>query len=259
MTETYAPPFAGKVALVTGASSGIGAATARLLAERGAAVAVNYHRSKDRAEELAEKLTSAGARAMAVQADVTDEAQTRSMVEETEVRLGPLDVLVLNAAGVRGHEARIAPTVDLAWEDVAFVAERQLKAIFHPVKATLPGFLERGSGSIVMVGAALARRQAAGFLALALAKSGVEAAVKTLAREVGPRGIRVNGVGPGLILSPIGERMPEAARRAAAERAALRRNGTPEDVAEVIAFLASDHASYLTGEYMLVDGGTAMI
>ena len=83
--------------------------------------------------------------------------------------------------------------------------------------------------------------------------------MKTLAREVGPRGVRVNGVGPNLILSPIGERMPEGARKAAAERSAVRRNGTPEEVAEVIAFLASDQASYLTGEYMLVDGGTAMI
>ena len=132
------------------------------------------------------------------------------MVTETETRLAPLDVLVLNAAGMRGHEARIAPALELTWEDIAFAAERQLKAVFHPVKAALPGMVERGSGSVVMVGAALARRQAPGFLAVAIAKSGVEAAVKTLAREVGPRGVRVNGVGPNLILSPIGERMPRA-------------------------------------------------
>jgi 3-oxoacyl-[acyl-carrier protein] reductase len=254
-----APPFAGKVALVTGASSGIGAATARLLASRGAAVAVNYHRSEERAKELVEEILSAGGRAIAVHADVTDEQQVRALVQETEKRLGPLDVLVLNAAGVGSDEARIAPAVELEWDDIAFVSERQLKAVFHPVKAALPGLTGRGSGAVVMVGAALARRQAPGFLAVALAKAAVEAAVKTLAREVGPQGVRVNGVGPNLILSPIGERMPEGARRAAAERAALRRNGRPEDVAEVIAFLASDQASYLTGEYMLVDGGTAMI
>lgn len=254
-----ATSFAGRAAIVTGASSGIGAATARLLAARGASVVVNYHRSERMAKEVVEGIVSDGGNAIAVGADVTDPAQVDALVEGTRSRFGDPEVLVLNAAGIASDHAPIAATLDLDWPEMAAVSEAQLKAIFYPVKAIVPAMVERGNGSVVMVGAALARRQAPGFLAVAMAKAAVEAAVKTLAREVGPRGVRVNGVGPGLILSPMGEQLPEAARNAAAQRAALGRNGMPGDVAEVIVFLASDQAAYLTGEYMLVDGGTAMI
>ncbi|MEV8550057.1 SDR family oxidoreductase [Streptomyces glaucescens] len=250
--------FGGRVALVTGASRGIGAATARLLAARGARVAVNYHRSADRAREVVDSIRRVGGRAVAVRADVTDPGEVRDLVADVTARLGPVDVLVLNAAGLGAHEARIAPAAELDWADLERVVTQQLKALFLPARAVLPAMTERGTGSIVAVGAALARRPAPRFLPLAVAKAGVAAAVRTLALEAGPSGVRVNAVEPGLVLTELAAHIPERQRRAAAERAAVRRNGTPEDVAELIAFAASPRASYLTGGCLPADGGTAL-
>ncbi|WP_211294616.1 SDR family NAD(P)-dependent oxidoreductase [Streptomyces glaucescens] len=249
--------FGGRVALVTGASRGIGAATARLLAARGARVAVNYHRSADRAQEVVDSIRRRGGHAVPVRADVTDPGQVRDLVAGVTAELGPVDVLVLNAAGLGAHEARIAPATELDWADLERVVTQQLKALFLTARAVLPGMTERGAGSIVALGAALARRPAPRFLPLAVAKAGVAAAVRTLALEAGPAGVRVNAVEPGLILTELAAHIPERQRRAAAERAAVRRNGTPEDVAELIAFAASERASYLTGGCLLADGGTA--
>jgi 3-oxoacyl-[acyl-carrier protein] reductase len=249
--------FEGNVALVTGASSGIGAATARLLAARGARVAVNYHKGAQRAQDVVDSIRQAGGHAVALQADVTDPGQAGSLADATVAELGPVDVLVLNAAGLGAHEAPIAPMAELTWEGLERVVTQQLKALFLTTQVVVPRMIARGGGSVVAVGAALARRPAARFLPLAVAKAGVEAAVRTLALEVGPQGVRVNAVEPNLILTELARHIPEAQRKAAAERAAVRRNGTPEDVAEVIAFVASERASYLTGSCLLADGGTA--
>ncbi|WP_131736998.1 SDR family NAD(P)-dependent oxidoreductase [Actinomadura roseirufa] len=251
--------FHGRVALVTGASSGIGAATAWTLAARGAAIAVNYHRGEAAAKEMVESIKAAGGRALAVQADVTDAEQVRAMVERTRAELGPIDVLVLNATGLYAEDVRFAPFAATPIEVVERTVQRQLHALLAPVDAVLPEMLERGRGSIVAVGAALSRTPAAGFLPLSMAKAGVEAAVKTLAQEVGQHGVRVNGVAPGLILTRVADGLPEPALRANAQRAAIRRNGVPEDVAEVIAFLAADSSEYMTGAYLMVDGGTALV
>lgn len=251
--------FDGKVALVTGAGSGIGAATARLLGARGARVAVNYRSDAGRAEDVAAAIRKDGGQAVALRGDVTRPADVSALLARTAAELGDIDVLVLNAMGLGAHEARIAPVQQLDWADVERIVTQQLKSVFHLAHEVLPAMQARGRGSVVAVGAALARRAAPGFLALAVAKAGVEAAVRTLALEAGPYGVRVNAVHPGLILTELSGMIPAEQRSAAAARAAVRRNGTPEDVAELIAFAASDRASYLTGAALMADGGTAMI
>lgn len=251
--------LAGRVALITGAGSGIGAATARLLGVRGAAVAVNYRGSAERAEKLVADLAESGTDAVAVKADVTDPDAVAELVARTERELGPIDILVLNAVGISGREVRPGPFLGTEWETVERVVLAQGKAFFHAARAVAPGMVERGRGAIVAVGAAMSRRPSEGFLPLVMAKSAVEGAIRTMAKELGTSGVRVNGVAPGLTLSDIGMAMPEQARQASAKRSALGRNGTPEDIANLIGFLVSDQAAYLTGSYLVADGGTSML
>ncbi|MFI1864662.1 SDR family NAD(P)-dependent oxidoreductase [Streptomyces jumonjinensis] len=252
--------FTGKAALVTGASSGIGAATARLLAGAGAAVVVNYRTDEAGAHRVVEEIRSQGGTAVALQADVTRADEVDRMTALAQEAVGPIDILISNAAGVDGRTARPGPLLKAPRDQAFQVVEAQLKAFLNPVHAVVPGMVERGQGgAVVAVGASLSRRSPEGFGALSMSKAALEAAARTLAREVGPDGVRVNLVAPGLILSSLASKVPEQVKADNAQRTAVKRNGTPDDVAETIAFLASDRSSYLTGGYLLVDGGTAML
>ncbi|MGP2439225.1 SDR family NAD(P)-dependent oxidoreductase [Streptomyces sp. JW3] len=253
-------PFAGKAALVTGGGSGIGAATARLLARQGAAVVVNYRSNETAAQQVVEEITAAGGTAVALRADVTRADEVDRLADRARETVGPVDVLIANAAGVDGRTARPGPLLKAPRTQALQVVQAQLAAFLNPVHALVPGMIDRGAGgAVVAVGATLARRSPEGFGALSMSKSALEAAARTLAREVGPAGVRVNLVAPGLILSSLASDVPEHVRKANADRTAVKRNGTPEDVAEAIVFLASDRSSYLTGGHLLVDGGTAML
>lgn len=247
-----------RVAFVTGASSGIGAAIARVLGARGMPVAVNYRQGGARAEDVVQQIERKGGRAVAVRADITQGDQVRDAVRYAESSLGPISVLVLNATGVYGNEIRLAPVTGTAAGYAAWVLERQIGSIFHPVHHVVPGMAERGGGCIVAVSAALAQSPSPGFVALSMAKAAVDAAVRTLAAELGRSGIRVNAVSPGFTATPSTQHFPEPVRRAVAEHTALGRVARPEDVAEAVAFLASDQSCYLTGVCLPVDGGTAI-
>ncbi|MGE5235050.1 MAG: SDR family NAD(P)-dependent oxidoreductase [Acidobacteriota bacterium] len=245
----------GRVALVTGASRGIGAATAELLAAEGAAVGVNYRRSEAAARDLVRRIGVAGGRALAVRADVRDDREVAAMVATVTREFGPIDLLVLNAA----MEFPITPFLEYPWEAFEAKLVGELKAAFFPCRSVVPSMIERGGGCIVAVSSGLSRHPGEGFCAHSTAKSGLDAFAKSLALELGPKGIRVNVVAPGLTLTDATSWMPQSARDAAAARAPLRRIGLPADVAGAVLALAIDEARFLTGAYVPVSGGSQMV
>lgn len=244
-----------RVALVTGASRGIGAATARALARHGAAVGVNFFNSEGPAKAVAAEIEATGGRAVLLRADVRDEAQVRAMASEAERRLGPIDTLVLNAA----VSFPMVPFLDYSWEDFEAKLVGEMKAAFHCCKAFVPGMVARGKGSIVAVSSGLSRQPGFGFCAHSTAKSGLDAFAKSLALELGPSGIRVNVVAPGLTTTDATAGLPEDYRRTVAGMTPLRRVAAPDDVAGAIVFLASDEARFVTGSYVSTSGGMQML
>lgn len=240
--------LAGKVALVTGASRGIGAAIARALGARGAAVAVNYHQSEVPALALVEELRKTG-RALAVKADARDREQVRGMVDEVSAALGPIDLLVLNAA----ISFPMVGFTEFPWEGFEAKLLGELGAAFHACQAVAPGMAERGGGSIVAITSGLARNPGWGFCAHSTAKAGLEGFVRALACELGPMGIRVNAVAPGLTDTDATAFMPEERKQGAAAHTPMRRNGRPEDVAKAVVGLVE--ADFVTGATLPVCGG----
>jgi 3-oxoacyl-[acyl-carrier protein] reductase len=244
----------GKVAIVTGSSRGIGASTAKLLAAHGAAVVVNYNRSKERGEEVLREITAAGGRAILVQADVTVQEQVEAMVHKTEAELGPVDILVNNA----NMSFRVAPFLDFRWEDFEQKLLHELKASFYSCQAVVRGMVERHSGCIVNVSSGLSRVPGKGFIAHTSAKSALDAFSKALALELGPNGIRVNVVAPGLTLTDATAHQPKEMHEAAAARTPLKRLAGPDDIAGAVLFYCADWSRFVTGTYLPVCGGTQM-
>jgi 3-oxoacyl-[acyl-carrier protein] reductase len=245
----------GKVALVTGASRGIGAAIARDLADHDAAVVINYLQSKNKAEALRDNILEAGGKAVAVQADVRDRGAVDKMVAMAEKELGPIDILVNNA----NIDFPMQPFAELSWPDIEAKLTGELGAMVHCCQAVLPGMIGKKYGKIILVSSTLSREPGYGFAAHCAAKAAVDSLARAMAQELGPSGIFVNVVGPGLTKTDATSGLPPEVFTHTAEHAPLLRVAEPEDIASVIMFLASEMSDYITGQYIPVNGGGFML
>jgi 3-oxoacyl-[acyl-carrier protein] reductase len=236
--------LSGRLVLVTGASRGIGAAIALRAARAGADVAVAYHEQADEAGAVADQVRSLGRRAATFAADLADTGQARAMVARVHDELGPIHGLV-NNAGIMPQSAFLDIS-DAEWNEVL---STDLTAAFACSQAVLPGMLESGSGSIVMISSRLGQIGFAGVAHYSVAKAGVIALAKSLAREFGPRGIRANAIAPGVVVTDMGAQVMdgEVGRRRMAELP-LGRFGTPPEIAEAAVFLLSDASSLFLGQ-----------
>lgn len=239
-----------RVALVTGASRGIGRAIALELAEEGYAVCVNYLEHRQQAEEVAETIRRRGGSAMAVQADVADRASVAAMVRETEAALGPVTLLV-NNAGIAG-QIQFQDITDEQWDRYLSV---NLGGTRNTIQAVLPHMLHVKAGSIVNISSIWGLRGASCEVAYACTKAALIGLTRSLALELAPSQIRVNCVAPGVINTDMVQALGQETLRQLAEETPLGRLGTPEDVAHAVVFLASDKASFLTGQVLGADGG----
>jgi 3-oxoacyl-[acyl-carrier protein] reductase len=244
----------GKGALVTGSSRGIGAAIARQLAHEGARVIVNFRSSRLKAEQLVADIVAQGGWAEALQADIADMQQVQALMNDASARLaaigGRLNVLVCNAGTV--EPARLEE-IDEAQFDRQFGSN--VKSVLFSAQAVARIFGEQG-GAIINISSINARMPSPGYSIYSSTKAAVEAITIALARELGPRGVRVNAVAPGTTATDMTHRVltPEQAATTVS-RTALRRVGVPDDIAKVVAFLASDDAAWITGEVITASGG----
>jgi 3-oxoacyl-[acyl-carrier protein] reductase len=262
------------IALVTGGSRGIGAATAILLGQYGARVGVNYYQNEAAAQRVVSAIKKAGGEALAVRADVANAEQVEEMVQAIREAFGPIDTLILNAPA-NGSPPPAGTTISAnewlqfvlasftgsRWEVLESFVRGQLQSAFYPGQAVIPTMIEQRRGSIVFVSATTARRPVpgGGGLTISVAKASVESMVRNMAEELGPHGIRVNAVSAGHIVTDLNAGTPQEVRDRIAQATPLRRNGRPEDVAAAIVYLASNQASFVTGAYLTVDGGNLIM
>lgn len=246
-------PLEGRVAIVTGSARGIGRAIALELGRQGCSVVVNYRSAAEQAKEVVAAIVACGSGAIAVRADVTVAEDARQLVDAASDAHGRLDILV-NNAGI----TRDGLLLRMSEDDWDAVLDTNLKGAFHCIKAAQRTFLRQRSGRIVNIGSVVGLGGNAGQANYAAAKAGLVGLTRSLAKELGSRGITVNVVAPGFIDTDMTARLSADLLDAALGRIPLGRIGTPEDVAAAVAFLAGDAAAYITGQVLCVDGGMAL-
>lgn len=245
--------LSGKNALVTGGSRGIGRAIVEALARAGANVAFTYRSSAETAEALKADLEAGGATVLALQSDAADFDAAQATVQQVLDAWGSLDVLVNNAGVTRDNLL-----IRMSEADFDAVIGTNLKSVFNLCKAAYRPMMKQRAGSIVNISSVVGVMGNPGQANYAASKAGIIGFTKSLARELGGRGVRANVVAPGYVATDMTEAMPEAAREAMAGSIPLGRTAQPEDVANAVLFLASDAGSYITGHVLHVDGGLAM-
>ncbi len=247
------PTDTSRVALVTGGSRGIGRAVALRLAAAGHKVAVNYVANEAAAAETIAAIEASGGTAIPVQADVGDESSVAGMVEHVGAELGAVEILV-NNAGIARDDLLMRMSAD-AWDDVI---QTNLKSVYLCSKAALRGMLRAKWGRIVNISSVAGVYGNPGQANYSAAKAGVIGFTRSLAKEIGSRGITVNAVAPGFIATDMTAALGEGAAEAATKQITLGRLGRPEEVASAVGYLASQDASYITGQTIVVDGGLAI-
>jgi 3-oxoacyl-[acyl-carrier protein] reductase len=242
-----------KVALVTGASRGIGRQIALTLAGEGAFVVVNYNGSQKRAQEVVDKIKENGGEAVTYQCNVSDFESTEAMVKELISTYGHVDILVNNAGITRDNLV-----MKMSEADFDAVIETNLKGCFNTIRHLARQMVKQRSGKIINIASVSGVLGNAGQANYAASKAGIIGLTKTMARELASRGINVNAVAPGFVQTEMTDVLSESVKEGAVAQIPLKKFGQPEDIAETVAFLASDKAKYITGQVINVDGGMAM-
>lgn len=243
----------GKCAIVTGASRGIGKAIAIKLASLGASIVINYRSSESEAENVAKEVKKFGVEAMLVKADISNIEEAEKLVKEAKEKFGKIDIMV-NNAGI----TKDGLIMRMKEEDFDNVIRVNLKGVFNCLKSITPVMMRQKHGKIINLSSVVGISGNAGQVNYAASKAGVIGMTKSLAKEIGSRGINVNAVAPGFIETDMTDKLGEKLKQEAVNNIPLKRLGKPEDVAEVVSFLASDEASYVTGQVIHVDGGMVM-
>ncbi len=243
-----------KIALVTGSSSGIGAAIAKELATRGATVAINYRGNAAGAAAVAAEISAAGGKSALFQADVSNVEEATALVKAVEKELGRIDILVNNAGTTR--DTLLMTMKEADWDAVI---DTNLKSVYAVTRAALRGMLKKRNGRIINITSVVGLAGQGGQANYAASKAGIIGLTKSLAREVGSRNITVNAVAPGFVPTALTDVLTDEQREAVIAQTPLGRLGTPEEVAYAVAALADDRAAFITGQVLSVDGGLVMM